>query len=235
MTRHLALLAKSVAACALAMVLPAQADQQRTAADYGGFLGLVPQLPISARASLDFSVNIEKFIFLRVGTGGSFTGAESGTGPAANGTVDTVSFTASAIIPAVPTAATNGVNKTVNWSGGAPTFAASAPVTLPVEVRSNAGQVRITVQATTPLTSGSNTIPMTAIAITSSSAQLPAPVVPATGVSLAVNVAVGGVGTAAAPTLLTYRTANWTFAYTPSASVPAGVYNGQITFTASAP
>ena len=235
MTRHLALLAKSVAACALAMVLPAQADQQRTAADYGGFLGLVPQLPISARASLDFSVNIEKFIFLRVGTGGSFTGAESGTGPAANGTVDTVSFTASAIIPAVPTAATNGVNKTVNWSGGAPTFTASAPVVLPVEVRSNAGQVRITGQATTPLTSGSNTIPMTAIAITSSSAQLPAPVVPATGVSPAVNVAVGGAGTAAAPTLLTYRTANWTFAYTPSASVPAGVYNGQMTFTASAP
>lgn len=190
---------------------------------------------MTVQARLEFAIRIDKFIFLRVGTGGSFTGAESGTGPAANGTVDTVSFTASATIPAVPTAATNGVNKPVNWSGGAPTFTASAPVTLPVEVRSNAGQVRITGQATTPLTSGSNTIPMTAIAITSSSAQLPAPVVPATGVSPAVNVAVGGAGTAAAPTLLTYRTANWTFAYTPSASVPAGVYNGQITFTASAP
>ena len=65
--------------------------------------------------------------------------------------------------------------------------------------------------------------------------EVPAPVVPATGVSPAVNVAVGGAGTTAAPTLLTYRTANWTFAYTPSASVPAGVYSGQITFTASAP
>lgn len=191
--------------------------------------------PMTVQARLDFSIRINKFIFLRVGTGGSFTGAESGTGPAANGTIDTVSFTTSASIPAVPTAATNGVNKPVNWSGGAPTFTASAPVVLPVEVRSNAGQVRITGQATTPLSSGSNTIPMTAISITSSSAQFPAPVVPATGVSPAVNVAVGGAGTTAAPMLLTYRTANWTFAYTPSASVPAGVYSGQITFTASAP
>lgn len=190
---------------------------------------------MTVQARLDFSIRIDKFIFLRVGTGGSFTGAESGTGPAANGTVDTVGFTTSAAIPAVPTAATNGVNMPANWSGGAPTFTASAPVSLPVEVRSNAGQVSITGQATTPLTSGANTIPMTAIAITSSSAQFPAPVVPATGVSPPVNVAVGGTGTAAAPTLLTYRTANWTFTYTPSAATPAGVYNGQITFTASAP
>ena len=191
--------------------------------------------PMTVQARLEFAIQIDKFIFLRVGTGGSFTGADSGTGPAANGTVDTINFTSSASIPAVPTAATNGSNKPVSWNGGLPTFTASAPVSLPVEVRSNAGQVRITAQATTPLTSGSNTIPMTAIAITSSSSDFPAPVVPATGVGPAVNVAVGGAGTAAAPTLLTYRTANWTFAYTPSASVPAGVYSGQITFTASAP
>ena len=231
MTRRAAHRAWGVGACALALALPTQADQQRISAGLGWIFGA----PISASASLNFAVNIDKFIFLRVGTGGSFTGAESGTGPAANGTIDTVSFTTSASIPAVPTAATNGVNKPVNWSGGAPTFTASAPVVLPVEVRSNAGQVRITGQATTPLSSGSNTIPMTAISITSSSAQFPAPVVPATGVSPAVNVAVGGAGTTAAPTLLTYRTANWTFTYTPSAATPAGVYNGQITFTASAP
>ena len=191
--------------------------------------------PMTVQARLDFAIRIDKFIFLRVGTGGGFTGSESGTGPAANSTVDTVAFTSTASFPAVPTTATNGNNKPASWSGGAPSFTASAPVTLPVEVRSNSGPVRITGQATTPLTSGSNTIPMTAIAITSSSAQFPAPVVPATGVSPAVAVAVGGTGTNAAPSLLTWRAANWTFAYTPSAATPAGVYNGQITFTASAP
>lgn len=231
MTRRAAHRAWGVGACALALALPTQADQQRISAGLGWIFGA----PISASASLNFAVNIDKFIFLRVGTGGSFTGAESGTGPAANGTIDTVAFTSSASIPAVPTVATSGSNKPVNWSGGTPTFTASSPVTLPVEVRSNAGQVRITGQATTPLTSGSNTIPMTAIAISSSSPQLPAPVVPATGISPAVAVAVGGTGTTAAPSLLTWRTANWTFTYTPSAATPAGAYNGQITFTASAP
>ena len=231
MTRRAGHRAWGVAACGLALALPAQADQQRVPAGVGWFFGA----PISARASLNFAVNIDKFIFLRVGSGGGFSGNESGVGPPANGTVDNVAFTSSASIPALPTAATSGSNKPVNWSGGAPTFTASSPVTLPVEVRSNAGQVGITGQASTPLTSGSNTIPMTAIAISSSSPQLPAPVVPATGISPAVLVAVGGTGTNAAPSLLTWRTANWTFTYTPSAATPAGVYSGQITFTASSP
>ena len=220
-------------ACGLLTVTAsmAHADQSTVTAPTG-----TPNQAVTTTARLDFVINIGKMMFLRVGTGGSFTGGVSGTGPAANATVDTVAFTATPSIPSVPTTPANGNGVSVRWTGGAPSFNASAAVTLPVEVRSNAGPVNIVGQATTPLTSGANTIPMTAVSISSSDpANLPAPVVPATGASPAVAVAVGGTGTAAAPTLLTYRTANWTFAYTPSAATPAGVYSGQITFTASSP
>lgn len=223
------------AAVVFLLSTPVLADQQT-----GTNSTANPNAAISRTANLDFIINIGKMIFLRVGTGGSFTGGASGSGPAANATVDTISFAHSVTIPAANTTPTNGSNSSVSWNGSAPNFTTTSPsVSLPVEVRSNGGQVRITGQATTPLTSGSNTIPMSSIVISSSDTALPAPVIPNSGVSTAVLVTPGGTGTGAAPTLLTYRTATWTFAYAPTAatlaSTAAGVYGGTITFTASSP
>jgi hypothetical protein len=188
-------------------------------------------------ARLDFTINIDRMVFLRVGNGGAHAGGASGAGPAASGSVNSLSFGLGPMsIPGVPTSPVNGNNQTVNWNGGVPGYATPAAASLPVEVRSNAGQVRITAQVSAPLTNGSFIIPMSEIAITSSNvAQLPAPTVPDTGTGPAVNVALGGPGTAAAPTLLTYRTANWSFSYVPVTSPVAGNYSGQITFSASAP
>lgn len=188
-------------------------------------------------ARLDFTINIDRMVYLRVGTGSAHSGGASGTGPAASGTISNLSFgLAPMSIPGLPTAAVNGNNQAVTWNGTAPGYATPAATSLPVEVRSNAGQVRIAAQVSAPLSNGSFIIPMSEITITSSNlAQLPAPVVPATGTGPAVDVALGGAGTAAAPTLLTYRTANWTFSYVPVTSPAAGNYSGQITFSASAP
>lgn len=187
-------------------------------------------------ARLDFTVNIDRMVFLRVGHGGAHAGGASGTGPAASGSVNELSFGLGPMsIPGVPAAAVDGNNQAVNWNGAAPGVATPAAASLPVEVRSNAGQVRITAQVSAPLTDGSFTIPMSEISITSSDvAQLPAPALPDTGTGTAVNVALGGPGTAAAPTLLTYRTASWSFSYVPVTTPVAGNYSGQITFSASA-
>lgn len=193
-----------------------------------------PTQAVSASASLDFIINIDKFLFFRVGTGSGFTGGVSGTGPASNATVDIITFNAVPSIPSGSTLPVSGNLNPVSWSGGAPTFSA-ASATLGVEVRSNAGQVRIWANPSVVLTSGSNTIPMSQIGISSSDTNLPAPLVPDSGNGVAVLVTPGGAGTAAAPALLTYRTANWTFAYNVLTSPAAGTYSGQITFTASSP
>ncbi|MDP9912245.1 hypothetical protein J2W27_004371 [Variovorax boronicumulans] len=172
--------------------------------------------PYSTTARLDFTVTIDKFIYLRIGPTG--------------GTIATVGFALTPSIPAVPTVPTNGNGVAVPWNGGAPVFVlASTNAVLPVEVRSNAGSVTLRANVTAPLTSGSNTIAMTAVTISSDNAGLPAPPVPASGSGTAVNVA----GTAFS-NLVTQQTANWTFAFAPS-NPPAGLYSGQIGFTASAP
>lgn len=196
----------------------AWADQQTTTAPNSNRTQAV-----SASAQLDFIINIGKFIFFRVGTGAY---------PTASSTVDNVSFNTAPSIPAGAVTPVAGNNTSVNWSGAAPTFSVttSSNTVLPVEVRSNAGQISIRAQATTPLTSGTNTIPMSQIVITSSDANLPAPLIPNTGQGAAVNVA----GTSFS-NLVTTRNANWTFAYNLLTNPAAGTYNGQITFTASSP
>lgn len=208
---------------------PVRADQQTKTAPNTN-----QTQAVSATASLDFIINIDKFIFFRVGAGSGFTGSASGVGPASSGSIDTITFNAVPSIPSGGTAPVNGNRTPVNWNGGIPTFSA-ASTALGVEVRSNAGQVRIWANPSTVLTSGSNTIPMSQIGITSSDTNFPAPLVPNSGNGTAVLVTPGGTGTAAAPALLTYRTANWTFAYNALASPAAGTYSGQITFTASSP
>ena len=190
----------------------------------------------STAARLDFQVNIDRMIFFRVGAGSGHGGGTSGTGPAASGVVSAVDFNlAPLVVPGGGTTATNGNRQAADWNGTAPVYA-SPFVLLPVEVRSNAGTVSITAQATVPLSSGTFQIPLSEVIVTSSDpGNLPAPAIPDTGSGAAVTVATGGTGTGAAPTLLTYRTATWRFRYTPVTAPVAGAYTGQITFTATAP
>lgn len=207
--------------CVLGSLLytPVWAEQQTTTAPNNNGTQAV-----SATARLDFTLNIGKFLFFRVGTGAY---------PTASSTVDTVTFNTTPTIPAGAVTPATGNNTGVNWNGAAPTFSVttSSNTVLPVEVRSNAGQISLRATATMPLTSGTNTIPMSQIVVTSSdTANLPAPLIPDSGQGAAVNVA----GTSFS-NLVTNRSANWTFNYNLLTSPAAGTYSGQITFTASSP
>lgn len=210
----------------LLLALPAWAEQ--TSANGAGTR--------STTARLDFLVQIERMLFLRVGTGGAHTGGVSGAGPAANATVESVNFTLSTVLPAAAAVPANGNNQAVAWNGVAPTWTSGPGVALPVEVRSNAGPVVLSASVIAPLAMGPTTLPMSGLSISSNlPLELPAPVVPNSGTGATVAVATGGTGTTAAPALLTYRSAVWTFSYTPGPAMSAGVYSGQVGFTASAP
>lgn len=205
-------------ACAagIAATMPAaQADSSTSATS--------TNVPRSTQASLDFTIAIQKFIFFRIGDGNF---------PAPGGTASTVSFTLTPSIPGVPTTPATGNNTAVNWSGAAPGFTVTPNGNvLPVEVRSNAGQVILRATATAPLANGANTIPLSEIAILSSDpTNLPAPAIPNTGTGSGVTV----IGTSF-NNLVTQRNANWTFSYLNSASRTAGTYSGTVTFTASTP
>lgn len=187
--------------------------------------GTGTSLPRTASVNLDFAINIDRFIFFRIG---------DGAWPTPGGTPSQMAFTLTPAIPAVPTPPIAGNNTAVTWSGGAPNFAVGAAGNvLPVEVRSNAGQVSLRATVSTALTSGAHVIPMSQIAVSSNDSQLPAPPVPNSGTGTAVNVAGGGTG--AVNSLVTVRSANWTFSYTPATAPAAGSYTGQLSFTASAP
>lgn len=204
-----------VLSCALAVAAgtrPAMADRQTTTAPLSA-----PEQTVSASAALDFNINIGKFIFFRVG---------SGAFPVASGTVDTVTLDTSASFPA---SVTNGTAMPLSWDGSVPLFASTANATLPVEVRSNAGQIALRTTVVSPLSNGSASIPFSAIHIVSSDSNLPAPPVPDSGTGAAVNVT----GTAFA-NLVTERVADWTFSYADSSDSTAGSYTGVLMFTASA-
>lgn len=189
------------------------------------FAGTATTTGLNAPAATDlkFTVNIDKFVFFRLG---------DGAWPTQNGTINTAAFTLVPSIPGGPTTPVSGNNRAANWNGGAPVFAVSpaAGVKLAVEVRSNGGQVTLRATASTPLTSGANSIPLSEITVASDDATLPAPAIPNAGSGTAVNVTPTAFGT-----LVTQRAANWTFSYANLASRPAGVYTGQVTFTASSP
>lgn len=188
-----------------------------TALAYQGTTGTT-----SSSALLDFEINIDKFIFFRVGTGAF---------PTASGTIDTVSFTVSPQIPPGAITPANGNSTVVNWNVLTPTYnVTGSNLVLPVEVRSNAGAVTLRAAVTSPLVSGVNSIPLSEITITSSNPNLPAPLIPNSGAGTAVSVT----GTAFS-NLVTLRSANWTFSYSAATPPRAGAYTGQITFTASAP
>lgn len=204
-------------ACAagIAATMPAaRADSSTSAAG--------ANVPRSTQASLDFTIGIQKFIFFRIGNGEL---------PTPGGSPSTVTFMLTPSIPGVPTTPAAGNNTAVNWSGAAPSFTVTPSGNmLPVEVRSNAGQITLRATATAPLANGANTIPLSEITIASSDANLPAPAIPNSGTGSPVNV----VGTSFS-NLVTQRNANWTFSYLNSASRTAGTYSGTVTFTASTP
>ncbi len=197
-------------ACAAGLLIPPAGQAEQTQSQGAGRR--------STDARLNFELNVDRMIFLRVGAGGAQSGTGSGTGPSASATI-------------------SNVNLSVGLAQGAtaPVYVPSNAISLPVEVRSNAGQVRLSAQSSGPLSGGAHQIPMSQLSVTSDSAALPAPPIPDAGLGASVNVLTGGSGTAAAPTLLTQRSANWTFRYTPVASPVAGVYTGRITFSAATP
>lgn len=195
--------------------LPAHADQQVTRAPVSN-----PTQAVSARARLDFKLNIGKFLFFRVGTGAY---------PTASSTVDTVELNAAAstLLPA----GVNGNSQPLTWNGSIPTLLANSNASLPVEVRSNAGQISLRTTVSSPLTDGTSVLPFSNLSITSSDNALPAPPVPDSGTGTAVTVQ----GTAFA-NRVTERSANWIFQYTLPGNLPAGgAYNGELTFTATSP
>ena len=176
----------------------------------------------TGRVALNFAIQIDKFVFFRLG---------DGAWPTPGGTTSSIGFTLSPSIPATPTTPAVGNNTAVNWSGTAPSFSVAASGNmLPVEVRSNGGQVSLRATVTTALTSGTHTIPMSEIVVSSSDTNLPAPVIPASGAGSTVLVTSGTVNS-----LETVRNATWTFGFANSASWYAGNYSGQLQFTASTP
>lgn len=221
--------AAAVLGVGLAMAVPGLGWAEETETRGGGTR--------STSARLNFAIQIDRMVYLRVGTGSAHAGAASGSGPAASASTNTLTFSLAPVsIPGVPTTAVDGNNQTTVWNATVPSSAVASSISLPVEVRSNAGQVLLSAQVSSPLSNGSLVLPMSDISISSSdTANLPAPLVPATGSGLGVGVALGGAGTAAAPNLLTYQSATWTFSYNPATSPLPSTYSGQITFSATAP
>jgi hypothetical protein len=180
-----------------------------------------PNQSVSATVYLDFNLTVGKFIFFRVGDGAY---------PDTSSTVNEVVLTASATH--LPSNVSDGNSQVFSWDGTAPVINSSNSMSLPVEVRSNAGQINIKTTVTSALAKGSEIIPFSDIKINSSDSNLPAPVIPDSGTGASVNV-LGG-GSSIGGTLVTERAANWTFNYVPSTTgLSAGTYSGTLTFTAS--
>lgn len=207
-------------ACAATLAGPAWAAEETNS-------GLLPTRTVSV--NLRFQISIHKFLFFRLG---------DGAWPNKSSTVNKVEFVLQpAGIPGstAPHPVEGSNNAPVNWTGGAPSFSVTATNNvLPVEVRSNAGTVTLKVDAINPLTNGGGqTIPISAIDISSSDGALPPPSPPEVGQTA--TVATGGPGSDFAQ--VTQRSANWTFSFAPgdASGYAAGTYHGRITFSASAP
>lgn len=172
-------------------------------------------VPMATSARLDFVVDIGKFIYLRLGAAPSF--------PAADGTpaMATFSLDAAAVANAVT------ANAPLTGTEGLMLHGSAA---LPVEVRSNAGQVSLRAQVTTPLSSGASVIAMSGLSIRSSDPGLPGPAVPDAGEGPPVLVQATSFGN-----LVTERMATWVFSLAVPAGQPPGAYAGQVSFIASTP
>ena len=161
----------------------------------------------SATAHVDFTVVVARTLYLRVGTGSSYTTGVLTANPA----VDLITFT--------PALATLGSGTAVAGTGGDLTGGVETAA-----IVTNSSAVSLTATATGALTdSNANTIAYTQIttaasALTATYTLLPAPVL-ANGVSAPVTL------TAAANKTIT-ADAKWTYSYANAAVVPAGTYGG---------
>ena len=174
-----------------------------------------------ATAHLDFSIVIPKVLYLRVGTGSSYT---TGALTSVN-TTDLITFS--------PAAGTVGNGTAVAGTGGDLTGGVETAA-----IVSNSGNVTLNATASGALGNGSgDSIPFTQITTVASpltsGTQLPAPVL--------TNGTSSNVLLTAPATKLIVQDAKWTYSYANAANVPAGTYggvnvnNGRVVYTATMP
>jgi hypothetical protein len=174
-----------------------------------------------ATAHVDFSIVIPKILYLRVGTGSSYTTGALTSAP----TVDLITFS--------PTAAQLGSGTAIAGTGGD-----LSGGTETAAVVSNGGNVTLNAAAAGALSDGNgDTISFAQITTTSatltSATALPAPVL---SNSTSANVVL-----TAPSTKVISQDAKWTFAYANTGVVPTGTYggvntnNGRVVYTATMP
>ena len=199
-----------VAALALPLMASAESNVQ---------IGAATAAP-GATAHVDFQVVIPKILYLRVGTGSSYTTGNL----SANGAIDLVSFT--------PTAAQLGSGPIAGGGGDLTAGVETAAIV------SNSGNVTLNATATGALGNGAGdtinfTQITTAASTLTSATALPAPVL---GNGTSANVVL----TAPASKVIV-QDAKWTYAYANAAVVPQGTYGGvnannsRVVYTATMP
>ena len=173
-----------------------------------------------ATAHVDFQITIPKILYLRVGTGSSYT-----TGVlAANTNIDLITF--------APTAAQLGSGAVAGTGGDLLNGTETAAIV------SNSGNVTLNATAAGALSDGAGdsiafTQITTAVATNTSTTALPAPTL--------ANGASANVVLPAPATKVISEDAKWKFSYTNSAVVPTGTYGGvntnnsRIVYTATMP
>jgi len=176
---------------------------------------------LTAAATVNFQVVIPQFLYLRVGTGSSYTTGALST----VNTTDLITFT---VAPGTVGNGTAVAGTGGDLTGGVETAA----------IVSNSGNVTLNATASGALSDGNgDSIPFTQITtaattLTSTTA-LPAPVL-SNGVS-------GNVVLTAPATKLITQDAKWTFSFANAANVPAGTYGGvnvnnsRVIYTATMP
>lgn len=174
-----------------------------------------------ATAHVDFSVVIPKILYLRVGTGSTYS---SGALTSVN-TVDLITFS--------PATGTVGNGTAVAGTGGDLTGGVETAA-----IVSNSGNVTLNATASGALSDGNgDSIPFTQITTAAttltSTTQLPAPVL-SNGTS-------SNVVLTAPATKLIVQDAKWTYSYANTSNVPAGTYGGvnvnnsRVVYTATMP
>ena len=178
--------------------------------------------PLTASATVNFSVVIPKVLYLRVGTGSSYTTGVLAT----NATTDLITFSPALGSTGTPVAGVGG-----DQPGGVETAA----------IVSNGGNVSLVATTTaTGLSDGNGDfIPFTQISTAAAGnsggyALLQPPVLNATGTSTTINL------TASAAKVIN-ADAKWTYTYNNSVTYPGGTYGGTtalggtVTYTATMP
>jgi hypothetical protein len=174
-----------------------------------------------ATAHVDFSIVIPKILYLRVGTGSSYTTGALTANPA----VDLITFS--------PTAAQVGSGTAVAGTGGDLSGGVETAA-----IVSNSGNVTLNATAAGALSDGNgDSIPFSQITTTASTLNsataLPAPILS--------NATSANVVLTAPATKVITQDAKWTFAYANTAAVPTGTYGGvnvnnsRVVYTATMP